>query len=241
MDESSIETSTLSNNSNILVPVDTDKNPLLWDGNDAHIEGLLIECGKYYKRVGLFQPYFAHRAVALGNAKVAVDTPAAVSFITGIIDDDPRSFDDPCPPTSARLTEYAARVNVAGGTPKTPAPKLPAGAEFVYIVAPLTVQAECNKLLRSLTYVFGSADASEDLLEAADGDGDEFRALLVARSKTATPGDKAVVSGTFSKVVREGVRGELTPASLRSSSRSTSMPAATSARRHAQATKPSSR
>ena len=52
-------------------------------------------------------------------------------------------------------------------------------------------------------------------MEAADGDGDEFRALLVARSKTATPGDKAVVSGTFSKVVREGVRGELTSASLK--------------------------
>ena len=101
------EPSTLSTNtvnSDILVPHDTDKDPLMWNGNDAHIEGLLIECGKYYKRVGIFQPFFAHRAVSLPSGKVAVDSLSAVSFITGIIDDDPKSFDDPCPPTATRLS-----------------------------------------------------------------------------------------------------------------------------------------
>ena len=30
----------------ILIPVYLDKTPILWDGNDAHIEGLLHDTGR---------------------------------------------------------------------------------------------------------------------------------------------------------------------------------------------------
>ena len=40
---------------NPLVPTYSDKNPIIWDGNNAHIAGTLYEVGKFYKRTGLFQ------------------------------------------------------------------------------------------------------------------------------------------------------------------------------------------
>ena len=47
------------------LPVDIDKNPIILDGNPAHIEGTLFEVAKYYRRKGLFQQLFKNRAVLL--------------------------------------------------------------------------------------------------------------------------------------------------------------------------------
>ena len=49
----------------ILIPVYLDKTPILWDGNDAHIEGLLFDVGRYYKRTGLFQTFLEHHHAPL--------------------------------------------------------------------------------------------------------------------------------------------------------------------------------
>ena len=38
-------------NSDPLVPVDIDLERLRWEGNNAHIEGILFEAGRFYKRV----------------------------------------------------------------------------------------------------------------------------------------------------------------------------------------------
>ena len=66
--------STLStNNTDPLVPIYTDKTPIAWDGNPAHIAGCLYDVGKFYKRTGLFQMFLKHRAVPLSNGKLAVD------------------------------------------------------------------------------------------------------------------------------------------------------------------------
>ena len=47
--------STLStNNTDPLVPIYTDKTPIQWDGNPAHIAGCMFDVGKFYKRTGLF-------------------------------------------------------------------------------------------------------------------------------------------------------------------------------------------
>ena len=86
------ETSTLSTNtSSILIPVTTDKTALVWDGNDATINGLLYECGQYYKRKGLFQPLIKHRSVSLSNGKLALEDPNTVYFTTSMAND-PRDF-----------------------------------------------------------------------------------------------------------------------------------------------------
>ena len=67
--------STLStNNTDPLVPIYTDKTPIQWDGNPAHIAGCLYDVGKFFKRTGLFQMFLKHRAVPLSNGKLAVDS-----------------------------------------------------------------------------------------------------------------------------------------------------------------------
>ena len=84
----------------ILVPVLADGTPIIWDGNDAHIEGTVHDVGNCWpvlttcaSAVGLFQgssssrfqPLSKHRAVALSNGKLAVDNPNAVYFLTGVL------------------------------------------------------------------------------------------------------------------------------------------------------------
>jgi hypothetical protein len=75
------------------IPVDTDGEPLLWEGNDAHIEGLLEEVKKHCIRNGLFISFFEHHAVSLSNGKIAIDSVQSASYILGLIAD-PRDFDD---------------------------------------------------------------------------------------------------------------------------------------------------
>ena len=72
-----------SSTNDILVPTDLDGDPLIWDGNNAKILGLLDACDKHYIRKGQFQPYFQHRAVLLSNGKIAVPSKATILFIMG--------------------------------------------------------------------------------------------------------------------------------------------------------------
>ena len=56
-----------ADNTDPFIPKYTDGTPIQWDGNYAHIDGALYETGRYYKRTGLFQLFFKHRAVANPN------------------------------------------------------------------------------------------------------------------------------------------------------------------------------
>ena len=96
-----------ADNTDPFIPKYTDGTPIQWDGNYAHIviDGALYETGRYYKRTGLFQLFFKHRAVALSNGRIAVESFNAVWFTSGRVTDSLASgktshdFDDPCPPT----------------------------------------------------------------------------------------------------------------------------------------------
>ena len=57
-------------NTDILVPLDQYKEPILWDENLATIPCILAAVGKYLKRNGLFGPLLEQRAVALSNGKL---------------------------------------------------------------------------------------------------------------------------------------------------------------------------
>ena len=99
--------STLSNSDgtdavalNKLQPLNSDKEPIIWSGNPAHIDGILFEINKYYKRTGLFQPLFNSRAVLLSNGKTAVESLQSIPFVSGMLSTGvTHGFDDPCPPT----------------------------------------------------------------------------------------------------------------------------------------------
>jgi hypothetical protein len=201
--------STLSNN--IYIPVSIDKTAFKWNGNDACILGLLYETDRYYKRTGLFQPLIKHRAVALSNGRLAVEDPNAVYFVTGRIHD-ARDFESPCPPTVARITEHNAAIitGTRAGTVQTLLTEVPDANKTTIVHAPHSVEKEDSTFLYSLSFVFGDAEPSEQLLEQADGSGLEFLRLLRARGEAANARDRALVMAEFSGLIRDGVVGELT-------------------------------
>ena len=123
--------STLSNNNdhNYLVPVTTDQEPIIFEDNDATIEGILYEVGRFYKRNGLFQMLFKHRAVPLSNGKLAVDSVNSVYFTSGKITD-PHDFNDPCPPTAKRFADTVAIYTSAGRKAPSDLSDAPIPAQF---------------------------------------------------------------------------------------------------------------
>ena len=76
-----------ADNTDPFIPKYTDGTPIQWDGNYAHIDGALYETGRYYKRTGLFQLFFKHRAVALSNGRIAVESFNSVWFTSGRVTD----------------------------------------------------------------------------------------------------------------------------------------------------------
>ena len=211
-------TSTLSTNTNtssILIPVTTDKTALVWDGNDATINGLLYECGQYYKRKGLFQQLIKHRTVSLSNGKLAVEDPNTVWF-TSSFANDPRDFSNPCPPGSVRITEHndEIRAGTRSGSTLRTVTEIPPPFKDTVILAKHLVEKEDASLLHSLSYVFGNADTSEDDLDSADGSGLRYLQILRGRGSSATPRDIALITSVFTKIIRDGVSGELSHVKL---------------------------
>ena len=199
-----------SSTNDILAPTDLDEDPLLWDGNNAKILGLLYGCDKNYLRKGQFQPFFQHRAVLLRNGKIAVPSKATIPFIMGELDDG-RTFANLCPAIDERKADIDSErlalslKPVDWNTITTPTE---------IIVSKLYSDQEDGKLLRSLTYVFGHADQSEELIEAAAGSGTALLKALRDLAATASVPDKAVVSTTFNRIKAEGIQGEITTSSL---------------------------
>ena len=77
------ERSTLSNNSvHSVFPCTPDKVPLVWDDNDATINGMLHELGRFLIRTGKHKVLLKYRAAQLSNGKLAVDSYPASSSST---------------------------------------------------------------------------------------------------------------------------------------------------------------
>jgi hypothetical protein len=192
-----------------LTPVYLDGTVIEWDGNNALILPLLHEFGKWSKRTGKFQSLFAHRAANLPNGKIAVDSVQAAHFLLGSATDN-RSFDKPCPPTPARIKEYNDDALALGLTALATLTSVPDDLKASVVVAPHAVSNECSKLLVALTAIFGHADSSETLIDAADGDGLKLLQALRARGANADRKDRALVVAKLANVIRTGVSGELT-------------------------------
>ena len=141
-------TDTLNTNtakSDILVPKYTNGDVIKWEGNNAHIEGVLYEVKQYCLRKKLFQPLLEHNAVLLSNGKLAVDSIQAYNFISGVAQD-PRDFDDPCPPTARRIAQYDARMTAAGSKTFTNIATMPPGFSDGFVISKYAVEAEDARL-----------------------------------------------------------------------------------------------
>ena len=162
------------------IPVDTRGDHLLWDGNKAHISGLMAEAHEYYTRTGKFIPLITSGCVLLNNGITAVESIQAVTFITGIVQDPPDTeykLSSPCPDTATRFAKTNLARTAAGQTAHAPATIMPAGFETAYRISKLTIAKEDSDFLVSLTHIFGKAPGSERLIKAAAGSG---RALIKA-------------------------------------------------------------
>ena len=148
----------------LLQPKHADGTVILWGGNPAHAEGVLFEVGKYYERVGLFQELIKNRSVLLSNGKTAVEHLQAISFVSGIITDCPvYDFENPCPPTPARITAYNLTRTAAGLATFKAIDKVPEHVNAIVSVG--TVNAELSKMHRSLMFVIEDPDLAEEMAD----------------------------------------------------------------------------
>ena len=198
-------------------PKDLDGEPIYWrDCNPAFIEGCLEECAAHYMREGLHQPLLESGA-ALAGHRTCVDSPDAIPFITGAIQDvnadgSParRGFMDPCPATVHRVTQYAARkpsASPAHATPTTEEIK-EAGAANV-VINQMVVKQDDGKFFSSLVRIIPDADKRESLTRLAAGSGRALIVLLKAEASKATPKDRALVISTRDKFIAVGLQSEL--------------------------------
>ena len=248
---SSIETnesSTLSHN-NVTdrnQPTYPDGTPIQWDGIDAHIDGILFETGKFYKRNGQFQTFFKHRAVPLSNGKLAVDSLSAVYFVSGKIVDN-HGFDDPAPPTVTRLTKFNATRTALG---RSTAPELTSiAAPYHYsgsiVLSVHHVEQEDSNLLQSLTYVFGHAEPSDETSTwpTAAAPPCSRSSAAARRTPTARTRRSRLASATYHRIIRDGAGGELTLTTFKLFIKeyNSRRPSATCPSRRARATTPRAR
>ena len=91
-------------------PFNIDGEPITYDGNPAlrYVEGILHELSEWTARTGHYVTLLENNAVLLANGKMAVDSIAAVLFVSGEKNDGrivqlPRAA---CPATSARIKKH---------------------------------------------------------------------------------------------------------------------------------------
>ena len=193
-------------------PTDINHQPIIWHGNPAHLdlEGILYELGKYVTRNGTFVPLFTHCAVLLPNGKMATDSIQASKFLTGEAESPIKyDFNNPCPPTEQRITEFDALAQRS--RPATPdfvrIQILPNEANI--IVSPWVIKNADRKLFGIIVLIVSDADKRSRLEDLSNGLGTVLIGLLRAESLTATQKDKVLVTEERNAHVNAGVRGEL--------------------------------
>ena len=92
-----------SNSAHYLKPCHADGTEISFNGNDACIAGAVHAFGLWVVRTTTHLDIIEHNC-AHDHGKIYIDDPAAISFITGQVDD-PHDVHDPCPPTPARVVE----------------------------------------------------------------------------------------------------------------------------------------
>ena len=61
-------------------PFNIDGEPIIYDGNPAHVEGILHELSEWTARTGHYVTLLENNAVLLPNGKMAVDSIACLLY-----------------------------------------------------------------------------------------------------------------------------------------------------------------
>ena len=99
------------------------------------IPALLERQSQWCITTGQFELYVTQRAVSYKNM-IAVDDVNTVLFLQNPAKRDPRTFDNPAPPTAERLAAVIADLTAKGKPTPTALTAIPAALEKTYFLAP---------------------------------------------------------------------------------------------------------
>ena len=95
------------------------KTPIIWDGNDASLPGVLDAVKDCWVENDWFQDYIAHHAAPTSGGRLAFDHIQSVHFYKGTYSDI-CTFDAPAAPTPARLTAVVPARTASRTKPSRP-------------------------------------------------------------------------------------------------------------------------
>ena len=190
-----------------LYPTDIDGEPIQFDGNPAHMPGVLHEVNECIRRTGIFKLLLEDGCV-LSGSKLAIDSPDAIPFLRGVVADDPSilagaakfSAANPCPPTPQRR----AALGASAPTTVTEISKADSNS---FVHSPHLIVAEKLNFANWLLMVNLDGDVKADFAADANGDGIELLEVMENFAKTAEARDITLVLNNFSRVVAAGHPG----------------------------------
>ena len=198
-------------------PFNIDGEPITYDGNPAHVEGILHELSEWTARTGHYVTLLENNAVLLANGKMAVDSVAAVLFVSGEKDDGGTySFHAPCPATSERIKKFDAEAARTSSATFTAPSKMPDEHAGSFIPSKFQVQAEDLRFLNSLSQIIADSDLRSDLIKRSGRSGRAFLTEFRKEGAKATAGDKTLVVTNLESYALSGHVGALTLTSFNS-------------------------
>ena len=198
-------------------PFNIDGEPITYDGNPAHVEGILHELSEWTARTGHYVTLLENNAVLLANGMMAVDSVAAVLFVSGEKDDGGTySFHAPCPATSERIKKFDAEAARTSSATFTAPSKMPDEHAGSFIPSKFQVQAEDLRFLNSLSQIITDSDLRSDLIKRSGRSGRAFLTEFRKEGAKATAGDKTLVVTNLESYALSGHVGALTLTSFNS-------------------------
>ena len=178
---------------------DIDLNPITVDNNPAHFDGFIYSISEFCQRTGKFLPLVTHGVVVRGH-KTVVDSPSAVPFIQNRIANARRyDAEDPCPPTSKRLSDHNTHMTALGSPTVTGSTTMPASNPDI-VQNEFVITAEDLEFGNAIALCFvGHADFINRLRTQHGMGGRELILQLKALSLKADPAQIALVLRRFTK------------------------------------------
>ena len=207
----SVDTLSTANKSDVIIPTDSNMNPISDESNPAYLAGALYEAGKFYVRSGHFMNLLQYRAVNYGKT-TTVASEISAFFVSQVASPAAYDFDNPCPDDATRVTAYdvGKTAGVDDFATVTAAMTVPAS---IYINRLSCIQEDLN-FCNSLLSIVGDKRMREKLREDSRNSGLALIGLLKTRAANVKPGEKTLATTEFSNFANATFIGELNLASF---------------------------
>ena len=194
--------------------VTEDGEPVRYSGNPAELPGCRHETRKAMQRAGAFKLLVTRNASRLPNGVMCVEDLDNILFVTEALHDPDVStytYENPCPPTSVRVSRYNAE-RVRSGTPTfngvQSVAQLP--DKILKLAMPNQDEVETEALAYALTQlsIFEDRMHANELLIECGYDGRKLGPILDKIEMTALAEDVSLVVGKRNKFQEAGLQGQ---------------------------------